>query len=310
MQDVKAESSWRPVALKVARGIRRRVLEHTISNNGGYLSQACSSAEILATLYTRVMNLGPSEAPLVPPPFPGVPALNNPHSFTGAGYNGPKGPQWDRFFFSPVHYALVLYSLLIEVGRLGEDGLGQFNKDGSTVELIGAEHSPGHEVTAGSLAQCISQAGGVALARRIRREPGKVWVFLSDGEFQEGQTWEAINALRYHGLDNVGIYVDANGQQCDGKMEEVGLIEPLSERLRAFGAVVREVPGHDLDALANAGLEPWTGGPLVVVARTNPCNGLDLLDERAPKLHYVRFKSTEETDRYRKALDELKKGGE
>ena len=75
---------WQKQAVRVALGIRRRVLEHTLNNNGGYLSQACSSAEILATLYTHVMRLGPSEGPLVPKPFAGVPGPSNPNAFTGA----------------------------------------------------------------------------------------------------------------------------------------------------------------------------------------------------------------------------------
>lgn len=303
---------WQTKARNVAEGVRRRVLEHTLKNNGGYLSQACSSAEILATLYVGVMNLGASEGPLIPRPFLGVPGPSNPASFTGAEYNGPKAPHLDRFIFSPVHYALVLYSLLIEVGRLSPEALDQFNRDGSTVELIGAEHSPGHEVTAGSLGQAISQAGGIALARKLRGDTGRVWVFMSDGEFQEGQTWEAFAAMAYHRLDNLGVYVDANGQQCDGKMDSVMNIEPLKARLEAFGADVDEVNGHDVDALAAPARRQRAGKPLVVLARTDPCRGLDLLRERTPKLHYVRFKSEEERQAYEDALagrrDQLRGG--
>ncbi len=294
----------------MAQGIRRRVLAHTLRNNGGYLSQACSSAEILATLYTRVMRLGPSIAPPVPRRFAGVPSSRNQDSFTGAGYNGPQTPDLDRFIFSPVHYALVLYAALIEVGRLAEEALEAFNQDGSTVELIGAEHSPGHEVTAGSLAQAISQAGGIALARKLRREKGRVWVFMSDGEFQEGQTWEALASLSFHRLGNIGVYVDANAQQCDGAITDVMTIEPLAERLRAFGAEVHETDGHDLNALAAPSNLPVTDRPLVVLARTDPCRGLPLLQERAPKLHYVRFKDQAEFDRYQHALTQLAASGE
>ncbi len=125
-----------------------------------------------------------------------------------------------------MHYALVLYAVLIETGRLGAEALEQFNRDGSTMELIGAEHSPGHEVTAGSLGQALSQAGGIALARRLRGDSGRVWVFMSDGELQEGQTWEAFQALAHYRLDNLGVVLDANGQQCDGRMSEVMNIEP------------------------------------------------------------------------------------
>ena len=290
-------NDWQTEARRVARAVRWRVLAHTIDNDGGYLSQACSSAELLATLYTRVLRLGPSVGPPVPEPFPGVPGPGRP-SFTGARYNGPKAPDLDRFFFSPVHYALVLYAVLIETGRMAPAALDQFNRDGSTVELIGAEHSPGIEVTAGSLGQTVSVAAGVAMARRLRGDTGCVWVFLSDGEFQEGQTWEAIQALSWYGLDRVGVFVDANGQQCDGAVDDVMGIEPLAGRLRAFGAAVEEVNGHDVEALAAAAERPHPGQPLVVLARTDPCRGLDLLRARAPKLHYVRFRDADERDAF------------
>jgi len=253
------------------------------------------------------MKLGPSRAPLTPKPFAGVPGPTNPNAFTGADYNGPKAPDLDRFVFSPVHYALVLYSALIEVGRLGEEALGQFNTDGSTMELIGAEHSPGHEVTAGSLGQAISQAGGIALARKLKGETGRVWVFMSDGEFQEGQVWEAVAALSYHKIDRLGVYVDVNGQCCDGAMSSVMSIDPLGARLEAFGAEVRQVDGHDFDALAAPAGLPRNGKPLVVLSKTDPCRGLGLLKGRAPKLHYVRFKSDEERRAYEAALTGFEK---
>lgn len=289
---------------RVARSIRRRVLEHTIKNNGGYLSQACSSAEILATLYTQVMALAPSAGPLMPRPFPGVPGPHNPDSFSGGLYNGSPAPHLDRFFFSPAHYALVLYATLIETGRLALEALGQFNQDGSTVELIGAEHSPGIETTAGSLAQTLSVAGGVALARKLKGESGRVWVFMSDGELQEGQTWEAVQALAHFKLDNVGIYFDVNGQQCDGEMDSVMTVEPIQARLAAFGVAAREVDGHDIEALIDGGRRPHPGQPLAVIARTDPCRDLDLLRARAPKLHYVRFKGEEEKQAYQAMLED------
>jgi transketolase len=295
-------ASWETRARDVARSIRLRVMEHTVTHNGGYLSQACSAAEILSTLYTRVMRLGASEAPMIPSPFPGVPSATNLDYFTGVAYNGPKAPELDRFFMSPVHYALVLYTTLVEVGRMAPEGLAQFNQDGSTVEMIGAEHSPGHELTAGSLGQCLSQAAGVALARRLRQEAGRVWVFMSDGEYQSGQTWEALQVLAHHKLDNVGIYVDVNEQQCDGAMCDVMNIDPLEQRVAAFGARVVRVDGHDVEALAAAAeLEP-DGRALVVLAYTNPAQGIPILEERRPKLHYVRFKGEDERNRYRAVL--------
>lgn len=297
--------AWIDDVRAAAGGIRRRVLEHTLANDGGYLSQACSAAELLATLYLRLMKLGPSAAPAVPPPFAGVPG-NGRAATTGAAYNGPQGPDLDRFFMSPVHYALVLYATLIEVRRMDPEGLAAFNRNGSTVEMIGAEHSPGHEVTAGSLGQALSQAAGIALARRLRGDTGRSWVFMSDGEFQSGQTWEAFQAMAFYRLDTITIYVDVNGQQCDGEMNDVMAIEPLDARLKAFGARVRRVGGHDVEALATAAEEAGGGRPLVVLADTDPCRGVECLEARRPKLHYVRFSGDEERQRFQAVLDRMK----
>src|SRR5690606_494933 len=126
------------------------------------------------------------------------------------GYHGQFAPEYDRLVISPAHYAHVIYSALIQMGRTDENALEHGNRDGGSVEMIGAEHSPGMEVTTGSLAQGLSMAAGLAWARKRKGEPGKVWVYMSDGEFQEGQTWEALAALSYHGIDNIRAIVDVN----------------------------------------------------------------------------------------------------
>lgn len=282
---------------ETAERIRNRVFEHVLKNNGGYLSQALSAGEIFAALYGSVLNLGPVEGDLRPGDFPGVPGGDNPRYRSGGRFNGEPAPDRDRFLFSPAHYALVLYTALIEVGRLDPAALDDFNADGSTMEMIGAEHSPGVETTTGSLAQALSQASGIALARKIRGETGRTWVFMSDGEFQEGQTWETLQFAAYHGLSGLRAVVDANGQQCDGAMTSVMGIEPLAERIRAFGCAATEVDGHDVDALVNA-MNADVDGPHLVVARTNPAHTLPLFEERAPVLHYLRFTSPEERSRY------------
>ncbi|MCY4035899.1 MAG: transketolase, partial [bacterium] len=163
----------------LAERIRNRVFEHVLKNNGGYLSQALSAAGIFAALYGSVLKLGPVEGPLVPGEFPGVPSNSNRAYNSGGRFNGAPGPDRDRFLFSPAHYALVLYAALIEAGRLDPSALDQFNADGSTMEMIGAEHSPGVETTTGSLAQALSQGAGIALARQMRGESGRTWVFMS-----------------------------------------------------------------------------------------------------------------------------------
>ncbi len=290
---------WLSHAQKMANGIRRRVMKHTVINNGGYLSQACSAAEILSALYLKVMNLGPSTAPMIPPLFPGVPGTQGVKILQGGGYNGHVRDKYDRFYLSPAHYALVLYTALVESGRMAEEGLKQFNNDGSTVEMIGAEHSPGFDMMGGSLAQTLSQAAGIALAKKMRGQGDRVWVFLSDGEFQEGQTWETMQVLSHYKLDNVGVYIDINGQQCDGLMTEVMGIEPLDKKLEAFGARVHRINGNDLKELAAPADEPQDGKPLFVLCYSDPCYKIPLLTKRSPKLHYVRFTDPAEREEYR-----------
>ncbi|MGB9357802.1 MAG: 1-deoxy-D-xylulose-5-phosphate synthase N-terminal domain-containing protein [Acidimicrobiia bacterium] len=297
-------TDWRPETQAVADRIRTRVLDHVLRSNGGYMSQALSSAEIFAMLYTRILRLGPSTAPMTPRPFAGVPGPDNPGFFNGGDYNGPKAADLDRFIFSPAHYALVLYTALIETGRLAEDGLDQFNQDGTTVEMIGAEHSPGVETTTGSLAQALSQAAGIALARKRRGDTGDVWVMMSDGEFQEGQIWEAISEAAKYELDNLKVIVDVNGQQCDGCIDPSIYVDPLTNRIRAFGASAVEVDGHDLDAL-DAAMAAETGKPHFVMALTDPARGLPIFAERAPLLHYLRFTSEQERDRYQQVYEEM-----
>ena len=304
LQTERPNDGWIAECQALANGIRKRVLSHTVTH-GGYLSQACSSAEIFAYLYGRGMNLGPGEGPLVPPPFAGAPSRHIPGHTSGMLYNGRRAPDRDRFFLSPSHYALTLYAALIGSGRLDENGLGQFNTDGSTVEMIGGEHSPGHETNGGSFGQTISQAAGVAWARRRKGDTGRVWIFLSDGECQEGQIWEAMMNMAFQKLDNVHLIVDNNGQQVDGRVEEVMGLEPLDEKFEAFGAVVLRVDGHDLVAIDKACQTPHAGKPLVVIADTQPTRGLTLLEERYPHLHYVRFRSDAEQKRYADALGEM-----
>lgn len=305
MQTESSTIPWQQEARRVAKAIRRRALEHTIKSNGGYLSQAASSAEMLASLYTHIMKLGPSVAPLIPVPFDGVPSADKTDYATGAGYNGAQNSDYDRFIVSAVHYAVVIYIALVETGRMSPEGLDQFNKDGSTVEMIGAEHSPGHEVTAGSLGQALSQAAGIAYARKRRGEKGRVWVYMSDGEFQIGQVWEAFQTMSFFHLDNMGVYVDVNGQQCDGVMNTVMNIEPLQQKLEAFGARVFKVDAHDVDALARPAELAPDGRPLVVLAYSDPCRGFPILEERRPKLHYVRFSDGEEKARYQSLLFDM-----
>jgi transketolase len=304
-QIISSQSTWQEQTQRIADRIRLRVFDFVMQNGGGYLSQACSSAELFATLYSKIMRLGPSIAPMLPPPYVGSPSATNSNYVTGAGYNGAFSPEYDRFIFSPSHYALVHYATLVEVGRMSAEGLYEFNQDGSSVEMIGAEHSPGGEVTSGSLGQALSQAGGIAMARRRKGELGRVWVFMTDGEFQEGQVWEAVQALSHYRLDNIGVYVDVNAQQCDGAINSVMTIEPLAAKLSAFGARTIKVDGHNIEALAAPAMLPPNGQPLFVLSYSDSCRGIPKLVERKPYLHYLRFKNDTERQEYQMELERM-----
>jgi transketolase len=289
---------------RIARAIRRLAIELTIEKSGCYLSQALSSAEMLACLYGGMAKIGPSTEPAAPTRFAGVPRPG--FHETGAGYNGPVEGTYDRILLSASHYAVAIYSALVAVGRLSESSLSEFNTDGSRVEMIGAEHSPGMELTAGSFGQALSQASGIALARKLRSEPGRLWVFMSDGEFEEGQTYEALQCLAFHRLDNITVLVDANGQQVDGATKDVMNIEPLAERIRAFGCHCEEVDGHSIASILKAGTRRIPERPTIILCRTDTARGLPFLAARKPFLHYVRFKNNEEIAEAKAIAESLK----
>ena len=281
---------WMSETARVADGIRRKAFELAVEHKGGYLIQACSSAEILATLYVRLMNLGPSSAPHLPDRFDGVPGSTSASTTWGGDWNGPDDAAWDRFVLSPTHYATAVYATLVETGRLSSEAFEEYGKDGSVLEMIGAEHSPGVEVTGGSLGQALSVAVGRALARKQRGDRGHIWVLISDGETQEGQTWEALQSAAAFGLDNLTVFVDANRWQVDGPMDRVMPVGSLCAKAIAFGCSAVEVDGHDVGAIADAASGGEPGRPRVVVCATHPWTGFPGLRERDDaSVHFVRF---------------------
>jgi transketolase len=250
-------SGWEGEARAAAARIRARALEIAIARDGAYLGQACSSAELLATLHLRAMDRA----------------------------NG------DVLVLSPAHYTLALYAMLAELGELSEDDVATYGLDGSPLEMVGGHGAPGMLFTTGSLAQGLSQAIGLALARRVCGEPGRVFVLLSDGELQEGQTWEAFLTLAHHELASVVVLLDLNDSQVDGSPEDVLALEPVVEKLLAFRLDAAEVDGHDPAAIA-AALEEIGERPRVLACRTSISRGLPSLAARA-NLHFVRFRPGE-----------------
>lgn len=274
--------------------IRRRVVWMAESRGGAYLAQACSSADMLATLYGRAMNLGPSVSTNAVP-RPTAPPRPGDRGPAGAAFNGAPGGDCDRFVLSPAHYSGTLYATLIEFGRLDEAELEQYATNGTSLEMIGSEQGPGLEATTGALAQGLSVGVGIALARKQRSQGGTVWVLISDGELEEGQTWEALAAASHHRLGNLVVLVDANGLQVDGKPSTIMGVEPIAERLRAFGLRTHEIDGHDPAALLAAASSRGDDAPTGIVCRTTPWQGIPSLERRYPgKLHFVRIRDDEQ----------------
>lgn len=288
----------------IATSIRKQILGVALKTGGCYLAQACSSAEIVAALYTKIMNLGPSVGNWEPIPFPGVPGPDNMDYQRGASYNGAPAPDKDRFFVSCCHYASVIYCALAATGRISPDCMDKFNVDGWNMEMIGAEHSPGFENTAGSLGQTVSIAAGTAHARKRKGETGKVYVMLGDGELQEGQMWECIQAASYYKLDNFICVIDANDQQVEGAIEDQMTEQPLAARFEAFGAACVTCNGHDIDALVAAANTEHKDKPLVIICKTRGTTGVPPLEKRWPFLHFVRIPANER-DEFQKIYDAM-----
>jgi len=252
------EATVARLVARMAWGIRKHAFDVTVRANGCYLGQALSAAEILAAIHT-------------------------------AGLVRSRG---DMFILSPAHYSIAVYATLVELGELPVEALQEFGKDGSPIEMIGGHDSPGMEFTTGSLAQGLSQGIGVALGRRLRGLPGHVWVMISDGELEEGQTWEAFMSLAHYGLTNITVFLDNNDSQVDGSPATVMGVEPIHERIAAFGLDVRRIDGHDVPALLAAIEDPRGSTARVVVCDTDIARGIPCLADREHP-HWVRFRPGE-----------------
>lgn len=288
---------------KAAHNLRKRILGIAIERGGCYLTQACSSAEIVTSLYMNILNLGPSLGNPDAQPFPGVPSPDNMDFPRGSLYHGfdYKNPDYskDRLFVSCCHYASVIYCALVEAGRMDASALDKFNRDGWNMEMIGAEHSPGFENSAGSLGQTVSIAGGVAHAYKMKGHTGRVFCMLSDGELESGQDYECFQAAAFYKLDNFIVVADVNRQQIEGWTKDVMNTAPLSARFDAFGWKTVTVDGHDIKAIIDAVNTPHEGQPLAVICNTNPDQDMPILTPIVPK-HFVSV-----TDSNRKEFTEF-----
>ena len=184
------------------------------------------------------------------------------------------------------HSAGAYYVTLWSLGKLPEEDLRLFHKDNT--RLSGHPPTGGIEeiqFATGSLGHGLSLAAGLAMGKRLRGEPGRVFCLLSDGEWNEGSCWEALIFARHHGLDNLTMIVDLNGLQGFGSTREVADLDPLADKFRAFGVPTEEIDGHDPEAIRNA-LERDPGSFHAVVARTHKGSGVSFMEDRM-EWHYL-----------------------
>jgi transketolase len=177
-----------------------------------------------------------------------------------------------------------------ELGILDDTALATYGQDGSSLEAIGTERSPVVDLTCGSLGQGLSGGVGFALSDQMRGDTdARVFVLLSDGEIEEGQTWEAAMFAGHRTLGKLVVLLDANDSQVDGPVSSITTIEPLAAKWTSFGWMAVEVDGHDAPAVSQAlATAVADARPSVVIARTSTVHGLDCLPADADG-HFIKL---------------------
>lgn len=199
-----------------------------------------------------------------------------------------EDPDRDRFVLSKGHGVPALYATLAEHGYIDHSLLPTLRKLGSPLQGHPVRGTvPGVEACTGSLGQGLSIAVGMALAARVDGKDFRVWCMLGDGEMQEGQVWEAFMSAGHFGTDNLVAILDHNKAQIDGLVKDVMPIEPVEDKVRAFGWLTRRIDGHDYDAILDAYEwgEKREGKPKLIVADTIKGKGVSFMESDLVKWH-------------------------
>jgi transketolase len=244
-----------------ARQLRRHMLTMARGQGQGYIGQGLGIADTLAALYFHELRY-------------------DPHNLAW--------PDRDRFLLSTGHYSIALWAALAEAGIIPVEELVTYGADNSRLEMSTLDTTPGVEVIGGSLGHGLGQGVGQALGLRLDRSDARVFVELSDGEMQEGSTWEAAMSASHFELDGLVALIDCNGIQADGPV--VLDMEPVADKWRAFGWETSEIDGNDMkavvDALADA--RRRNRRPKAIVLRTLPGKGVPRI-ETSEKSHFFRI---------------------
>jgi transketolase len=266
---------------EAAHRMRHHVLNMGEVQGQGYVGQALGVADLLAVVYADQLRFRADDV---------------------------HWPGRDRFLLSTGHYAIALYAALAEAGIVPADELETYGGDGSRLPMSGmASYTPGMEISGGSLGHGLTVAVGMALGLRLQGSDARVFNFLSDGELDEGSTWEAAMGAAHHRLGRLTALVDMNALQADGATDAVLRIEPAEEKWRAAGWFTQRVDGNDVEALlaafdAAAAQARPDGPPSVILCDTRIGRGVPLLETRE-KAHFMRIEA-DEWELCRRQLDE------
>ncbi|MDH5363765.1 MAG: transketolase [Dehalococcoidia bacterium] len=262
---------------EMAKKLRRHVITMTATAGSGHPGGSLSAADIITALYFRAM------------------------------HHNPQNPQWpdrDRFIMSKGHAAPILYAALAESGYFPIAELATLRKLDSRLQgHTDRNLTPGVEMSAGSLGMGLSFGIGVALAARLDHRDYRTYVLLSDGECDEGQTWEAALSAAHFKLDNLTVIVDRNRIQLTGWTRDIMNLEPLSQKWQAFGWHTIDIDGHDFNQILAAfqEAEKIKNKPPIIIARTIKGKGVSFM-ENNPKFH-GKAPTPEEAERALKELE-------
>ena len=266
---------------KVANEVRKDIITEVHSAKSGHPGGSLSAADVFTYLYFEEMNIDPKD---------------------------PKKPDRDRFVLSKGHTAPGLYAALAERGFFPKEDLPTLRHIGSHLQGHPCmQHTPGLDMSSGSLGQGISAAVGMALSAKVFGDSFRVYTLLGDGKLQECQVWEASMFASAKKLDNLCVIVDNNNLQIDGTIVEVNSPYPIDEKFTAFGFHVINVNGHDFDELRAAFAEAKTvkGQPTAIIMKTVKGKGVSFMENNV-----AWHGSAPNDEQYAVAMADLEKVGE
>ncbi len=251
-----------------AKEIRRDIVDMVYHAGSGHPGGSLSCADIMTVLFHEKMNMDE-----------------------------------DKFILSKGHCVPTYYACLASIGKIPHEDLITFRKIDSYLEGHPSNKINGIDVSSGSLGQGLSVANGMAIAKKLDKASGKVYCILGDGEIEEGQIWEAAMTANKYALNNVVAFVDYNGLQIDGSVEDVKGVTNLKDKFEAFGWSVQEIDGHDIQAIIDA-IDNTNDSekPNVIIAKTIKGKGVSFMENQVG----WHGKAPNE-DEYKQAMEELSK---